>query len=186
MKIKGKYNEFCDKIVLEKRNIMLDIENVNGIIIAPDGSFRKFGVYKDAPFSELSEMNFHDSAFRIEVSNSKWFKKLKRKLNINYNNENIHKQGMGWAADGAGLLIHGGGGDGEFYGVIAPLHLSNQQRILFENNYNFLKNQIIKNDVYFEAVVIDDDGNYADDALLFGLENFYDRMGLQMSNRHIR
>lgn len=186
MKVKGKYNGICGKIILEKRNTMLDIENVNGIIIAPDGSFRKFGVYKDAPLQELTDINFHDSAFRIEVSNSKWFKKLKRKLNINYSNENIHKQGMGWAALGAGLLIHGGGGEGEFYGVIAPECLSNPQKVLFENNYNILKNQIIKNDVYFEAVVIDDNGNYADEALLFGLENFYDRMGLQMSNRRIR
>ena len=165
---------------------MLDIENVNGIIIAPDGSFCKFGVYSDAPLEELTDINFHDSSFRMEVSNTKWFKKLKRKLNIIYNDDNIHKQGISWASDGVELLIHGGDGAGEFYGVIVPLHLSNPQKMLFENNYNFLKNQIIKNDVYFEAVVIDDEGNYADEGLLFGLDNFYDRMGLQVSNKRTR
>ena len=61
---------------------MLDIEKVNGILIAPDGSFKSFGTYKDAPVSELTDDNFHDSSFKKDVANDEWFINLQKDIEL--------------------------------------------------------------------------------------------------------
>lgn len=164
---------------------MLDIEKVNGILIAPDGSFKSFGTYKDAPVSELTDDNFHDSSFKKDVSNDEWFINLQKDIGIDYTDDTIHRQGGDWASNGVVLMVHGGTGAGEFYGVLAPSQLSGDQRSLFEKNYVNLQNQIEKNEVYFEATLFDEDGNYANDGLIFGLENFYNREHLAMGNEMV-
>ena len=155
---------------------MLDIENVNGIIIAPDGSFRKFGTYKDVPLKEMTDDNFHDTSFKKDVSKSEWFKELQKNLDFEYTDDTIHRQAAEWASDGVVLLFHGGVGEGEIYCAYAPSECSLEQKKLFKDNYDNLEEQINRNDVYFQASIFDENGNYDDDGLIFGLDNFYSMM----------
>lgn len=167
---------------------MLDIERVNGILVSPDGSYRSFGIHSDAPTSEMTDINFHDSAFKIELSKDPWFQKMKRDFNINYTDDTIHRQGMNWASKGIILMIHAGAKPGEAYCVLSPSRMSSSQKTLFENNYLNLQSQISKNETYFEAYIFDENGNYENNGMIYGLDSFYDRMGLnkniQVSRHH--
>lgn len=167
---------------------MLDIERVNGILVSPDGSYRSFGIYSDAPASEMTDINFHDSAFKMELSKDPWFQEVKRNFNINYTDDTIHRQGMNWASKGIILMIHAGEKPGEAYCVLSPSRMSSSQKTLFENNYLNLQSQISKNETYFEAYIFDENGNYENNGMIYGLDSFYDRMGLnkniQVSRHH--
>lgn len=66
---------------------MLDIESVNGILIAPNGTFKSFGVHSDESVQKLTAINFHDSSFKMQVANDRWFKQLQKDLNIKYTND---------------------------------------------------------------------------------------------------
>ena len=157
---------------------MLDIEHVNGILIAPDGSYRSFGIHSDAPTSEMTDVNFHDSAFKMELSKDPWFQKVEQDFNIVYTDDTIHRQGMYWASKGIILMIHAGAKPEDAYCILSPSHMSSKQKNLFENNYLNLQNQIIKKNTYFEAYIFDKSGNYEDNGMIYGLDLFYERMKL--------
>ena len=137
---------------------MLDIENVNGIIIAPDGSFRKFGTYKDVPLKEMTDDNFHDTSFKIDLANSSWFKRLKKECGIDYIN-NVCVSAMKWTENGVITMINAGAREMEAYCILIPTKISIKQKRLLEKNYENIKNQIQRNDAFFEGYIFDEDGN---------------------------
>lgn len=157
---------------------MLNIRHVKGILIAPDGSFRSFGVHSDTPTEKLTDINFHDSAFKMKVSGTKWFKNLKQRYGLDYNDYTITRQGMDWAAKGMILFIHAGASPVDAYYVLTPAQMSSEQGELFKESYGDLKKQITDDGSYFEGYIFDSDGNYANDGTVYGLDDFYERMGL--------
>lgn len=175
-----KYNLFKKSVIIEKekRNTMLDIRHVKGILIAPDGSFRSFGVHSDAPTEKLTDINFHDSAFKMKVSGTKWFKNLKQKYGLDYNNYTITRQGMDWASKGMILFVHAGASPVDAYYVLTPEQMSSKQSELFKESYEDLKKQITDDGSYFEGYIFDPNGGYATDGAVYGLDDFYERMGL--------
>lgn len=130
---------------------MLNLENVNGILIAPDGTYRSFGIHSNAPSSELTDLNYHNSSFRIELSTDPWFLQLQQDLDLKDVNDNIHRQTSDWASKGIVVMIHAGKEPTEFYLISAPVHITNQQKALFSENYNYLQEQISKHNTSFEA-----------------------------------
>lgn len=165
---------------------MLDIESVNGILIAPNGTFKSFGVHSDESVQKLTAINFHDSSFKMQVANDRWFKQLQKDLNIKYTNDTIHRQAMGWASKGVMTMIHAGVKGMEAYCVLSPEHISNEQKELLSRNYSNLKNQIVKNDAYFETYIFNENGNYTCNSPLYGEDSFYDLLGVSiLNNKHI-
>ena len=165
---------------------MLDIEKVKGILIAPDGSFRLFGVHSDAPVRELTDINFHDSAFKMELSESDWFKELRQKYDLDYNDTPLMRQGMAWASKGFILFIHAGAKPVDAYCVLVPEDMSLEQTELFKENYDNLHDQIDGSESYFEGYIFDGNSNYAKDGMVFGLDAFYERMGISRGSHAIK
>lgn len=128
---------------------MLNIESVNGIIIAPDGSFKSFGVHSDKGVSEMTDINFHDKSFKMQLTNNSWFKKLKRKLGIEYTSDTIHRQIIEWTKKGVVGLIHAGAFPGEAFCILSSVKLSKEQRALLEKNYSNFINQLENKSAYF-------------------------------------
>ncbi len=58
----------------------MDLENVLGIVISKDGKMHPFGEVKLAEVTELSDENFHDSAFKNDILPSLWFQNLESNL----------------------------------------------------------------------------------------------------------
>lgn len=149
---------------------MFDIENVDGIIIAPDASFKSFGIYADN--MGVIGSDDWDSSFKKEIVSDEWFKKLEKDLAFEYNDDGIKRQGGEWASDGIILMIH----EYDAYLVYAPSFMTIKQRHLFKKNYDNLVQQIDNSNASFQVTLFDENGNYADDGMIFGLDNFYDRM----------
>ena len=99
---------------------MLNIESVKGIIIAPNGTFKSFGVHSD---DELDEMNFHDTSFKIDLANSSWFKRLKKECGIDYIN-NVCASAMKWTENGVITMINAGAREMEAYCILIPTKIS--------------------------------------------------------------
>lgn len=158
---------------------MLDISHVKGILMAPDGSSRSFGIHSDAPASKLTDINFHDCAFRMNVSRSKWFKTLQRRYGLIYNNYSLMRQGIGWAAKGMVLFVHVGANPVDVYYVLSPSQMSLKQRKIFEDNYENLYRQIVETGSSFEGYIFDPNGQYNSNGMIFGLDEFYQSMGMK-------
>ena len=77
--------------------------------------------------------------------------------NFKYTNDTIHRQAMDWASKGVMTMIHAGVKGMEAYCVLSPAQISKEQKELLEKNYVNLKNQIIKNNAYFETYVFSAD-----------------------------
>ena len=163
---------------------MLNIESVNGIVIAPNGTYKSFGVHSDEDIHLLTDINFHDSSFKMQLADDKWFKKLQRDLHFQYTNDTVHRQAMGWASKGIMTMIHAGVKDMEAYCVLAPVQVSNAQKKLLEKNYTNLKEQILRNDAYFETYVFNRDGGFASNGPLYGEDAFYDMLGVQIEKQN--
>lgn len=165
---------------------MLDIESVNGILIAPNGTFKSFGIHSDESVRKLTAINFHDSSFKMQIANDVWFKKLQKDLNFKYTNDTIHRQAMDWASKGVMTMIHAGVKGMEAYCVLSPAQISKEQKELLEKNYVNLKNQIIKNNAYFETYVFSSDEECVCTGPLYGEDSFYDLFeDSTKKNKHI-
>lgn len=98
----------------------------------------------------------------------------------------IHRQAIGWASKGVMTMIHAGVKGMEAYCVLSPEHISNEQKELLSRNYSNLKNQIVKNDAYFETYIFNENGNYTCNSPLYGEDSFYDLLGVSiLNNKHI-
>lgn len=177
-----KKNYICDRIDNEKRDKVLNIENVKGIIIAPNGTFKSFGVHSD---DELDEMNFHDSSFKIDLANSSWFKRLKKECNIDYIN-NVCASAIGWTSNGIITMINAGTKEMEAYCMLMPMKISIKQKRLLEKNYENIKNQIQRNDAFFEGYIFGEDGNLNLSSPIYSQDILYDFLGMSIKKSKVK
>lgn len=161
---------------------MLDIESVKGIIIAPNGTFKSFGVHSD---DELDEMNFHDTSFKIDLANSSWFKRLKKECGIDYIN-NVCASAMKWTENGVITMINAGAREMETYCILIPTKISIKQKRLLEKNYENIKNQIQRNDAFFEGYIFDEDGNLTLFSPIYSQDILYDFLGMSIKKSKVK
>lgn len=161
---------------------MLDIESVKGIIIAPNGTFKSFGVYSD---DELDDLNFHDTSFRVDLVNSRWFKKLQKKCNIDYS-KNVCAEAIKWASKGVITLINAGARGMAIYYALVPINVSLKQKRLLEKNYDNIKGQIQRNEAYFEGYVFSEDGNSSLLSPIYSQDVLYDFLGMSIKKSKVK
>lgn len=162
----------------------MDLENVLGIVISKDGEMHPFGKFKLAEVSELSEENFHDPSFKNEVVPSQWFQDLESNLENFYDsNQTLRKQIFDMTNyHGLTFLLNANNlkPDNEpfyCYTIQCPFDLSDETRECLENNYDYLKNLIDRQQALFEGEPYLD-GAYIWNESAYNIDDFYDKMGL--------
>ena len=84
------------------------------------------------------------------------------------------------------LFIHAGAKPVDAYCVLVPEDMSLEQTELFKENYDNLHDQIDGSESYFEGYIFDGNSNYAKDGMIFGLDAFYERMGISRGSHVIK
>lgn len=155
----------------------MNIEDVKGILIDRDGGLHPFGKNVMAHVKDMSDDNFHESSFKKDVLPTSWFKGL----NYDYNGENIFTLiddlsmiGIVGVLNCSSLTANGE----EFisYAITTPSELSSEQKKVFSDNYEHLKELLDGEDRYFEAEGHDKLGNYCWDDNIYSLDEFYDKL----------
>lgn len=161
---------------------MKNIEFVKGILITSDGQKHPFGKHSYEPTAKLTDENYHDPAFNDEILPQPWFQQLQKELGFEYTNDTIHRQSAILASKGIIVMLNGSGtnqqGEYNAYCIHIPENLSSAQKEVLENDYSSFKEVIERKNAYFEADGFDKNANYLWNNLIYDLDEFYDRMGL--------
>ena len=134
----------------------------NGMIIAKDGSIKRFGTWVPRPKRDINnDAHFHDSSFRTQVYQTEWWKKQ----NIKYDeNKKIESQLESLAEQGLVIILNGTEQDEKqkLYQprviITAPSEMSREQIDAIDS----IKEEIRQsaNDVDFIDMIESIDGNY--------------------------
>ena len=158
----------------------MELDKVKGILIDKDGIEHPFGIQENAHVSELTEDNYHDSAFIKDILPTEWFKSL----NYNYTDESIHKQAMTLAGLGIIFLENGcslmpNDKEYSFYAIISPNKLTEKQRKKLEDSYEKLNTLITGQNAYFDGMAYLENADFAWPDSAYSLDEFYDNMGIE-------
>ena len=161
----------------------MNLDDVNAILVWKDGKPYSFGDKKMLTPDGLSESNYHDFSFMQEIYPSSWFKKT----GYSYNEKiPFSNQMESMAAYGFTVLCNTssrvtGQDDYYCYLVYVPEKIGDSQKEYLESIYAYVKKIIEEHNALFQAVVIDDNGNYAS-PYMFYLDELYDHLGLKKGN----
>ncbi len=155
----------------------MNLEDVAGIIITPDGIPHFFGE-SDLKIGEVNPIS-HEEYFEKEVATSKWFKDL----NIPYNKNNLYLSILDMTRFGLSFIINASNvshneNDTFSYVIFTPSNLTDQVKEYFSNNYQELKNIIEKNNAFFQADIIRD-GDYSNQAPFDNIDEFFQNIGIK-------
>lgn len=161
------------------------IEDVKGIIVSSNGEYRTFGIHKMVNVSELTDENYHDESFNIDIADSEWFKKS----NCPYDkNKSLRGQIFDLTKYGFSIILNGNSksdiGDTYIYTVQCPYNMSDNTKEFFSGIYEEF-NELIKKDdaLFFGEPYLE--GEYIWDDSAYSIDDFYEKMNISRNSKQM-
>lgn len=169
----------------------MDLRSVKGIVITPEGDCHAFGKQKYAKTKDLSDENYQDPAFSTEIVKADWFQSFIKLNNYNYTNDTVYRQSMNLAGLGLIFLFNGCSlteKDTEYHGyfIQSPDAISDNQKDVLQENYEYLKQLIDSESAYFEGEAFKPNGDYSWNGSVSDIDSFYEKLEIPKAKENVR
>lgn len=159
----------------------MDLKNVKGIVITPEGDCHSFGKQKYATVEELGDENYHDTAFAAEIAKSDWFQSFIKMSNSNYTGDNIYRESMALAGLGLVFLFNASSltarnTEYHSYFIQCPNEPTENQKNVLQDNYEQLAGLVESESAYFEGTAFTEEGDYAWQDFVVDIDSFYEKL----------